>query len=135
MKHLHTFTQHLNESNLREIAIIEYLRKIREVRKNRPPRLSVEESEELKDLYHFLDPDGNGSYFKTYDGRFKIKLDEETEFSQIKVTKNSESEWLVSDRGDGDGTMSVYETSSLKFAIEYLSTKYGPPSVVWTEIR
>ena len=131
MKHLHTFTQHINENQVREIDSSKYW-KIRNSHDRRndtatPIRFTPEETEKLYDLYEVLDPNKNGSCYKKRNGRFDIRLyaQEDKPFPIITITKYSESEWLICVESE-DSKYNYHETESLQSVVIYLTANYGP---------
>lgn len=146
MKHLHTFNQHLNESQIRVIPNREYLQltsthnllltSTHDRDKIKKRSFTRDERTMLGDLYEALDPDRTGKYRVKYHAKFEIIPDEDdNDFPRMEIAKVSESRWLIKITDEND-TYSVYEANSLDSLVDHLKVKYGPDlGMDWIEIK
>jgi hypothetical protein len=152
MKHLHTFSQHVNESESRELTRQEFndlaVQSLGNRELYRWDPINKEEEASLVSLFDYINfKNEDGSYYKKLTGedlRFRMVINQDrTEigrqgYPRIQVGKISTTMWTVDTSDDIPGETYLsnsYNTfKSLQDAIAFIAAKYGPRTE-WVKIR
>lgn len=139
MKHLHTFTQHINESQLKVIDQSTYWKMTSDRANigNGIVTFTPDEAQKLYDLYGLLDPDKNGVCYRKRNGRFEIRLqpEEGNRYPFITIIKHMGGKWLLKVEKTEDD-YEYHESESLESLIIHITAKYGPAvEIAWLKIR
>jgi hypothetical protein len=145
MKHLHTFSHHINESQSEpyKVGKREFVISVMNAVPQRSEPFTSEEGEKLHALYSYLDPTGKGEWVhkqnSTYDRRFKITDSiNQTHRMSLWIGKNTDGTWSLQNAEVKEDAYSWTDAffifPSMQDAIGFISAKYGP-KIKWEKIK